>query len=177
MTIIGKSAVAICILYAVSTLMSVRIVSPTDTAPVPTAPVPTASLFDPCTLMDVSCATTPTIAVLKEVCDAKGMPARCYATLYGMMMTESRGDCTTQGDYLAGVGFRSRGCFQIQTKLHKITVAQAEDLRFAATWTLDHLLAHNYPTMRSYAIRRHNGWGKSTLAYLATVNSFADSIK
>lgn len=146
----------------------------------------------PCTLAAIDCSNTVSnqytaratekaegadgkIKILKEVCEKRGMPSGCWKTLYGIMIAESGGDCKTKGDYLNGV-YRSRGCFQIQTKLHNITVEQAEDIRFAAGWTLDRMKRFGYPVYRSIAIKRHNGWGQSTEIYLSRVNEIAHGL-
>lgn len=108
--------------------------------------------------------------ILHQVCEDKGFKEDfCEKDLYGIMMTESRGNCDVIGDQ-----GKSFGCFQIQTKLHGITEEQAKDLRFASKWTLERMQRFGYPLFRSLAIRRHNGFGISTFSYLKTVNQYAN---
>lgn len=90
----------------------------------------------------------------------------CYYDLLAMAWHESHFDCKAVGD-----GGKSRGCFQIQTAMHGLTVAQAEDYAFAAEWTLDRMVRDTgYPRYRTASLRRHNGSGDATIGY-------ADSIK
>lgn len=121
-----------------------------------------ADIPNPCTLSFVNCDTHTVstynserdagkIKVLKEVCDKRGMPKNCWKTLYGIVLTESGGNCKTIGD-----SGRARGCYQIWYKLHNITITQAEDFKFATEWTLSNLKRNGYPVFRSWAIGAHN---------------------
>ncbi len=79
----------------------------------------------------------------------------CYYTLLAMASHESSFDCSRVGD-----DGKSRGCFQIQTKLHEVTVENAEDYAFAAEWTIDRMVRdYNFPApyWKTYAIQAHNG--------------------
>ena len=51
----------------------------------------------------------------------------CYYDLLAMAYAESRFACHAVGD-----SGKSRGCFQIQTALHGVSIAQAEDYEWAA---------------------------------------------
>jgi len=104
--------------------------------------------------------------------DQWGLQEQCEKDLLGIAYTEVRNfDCLKVGD-----GGKSFGCFQIHLGYHPdITVEQAQDPYFAATWTAKRLVAKGYPKYRSSAVMSHNGTpGTSkTLAYLKTVNSIA----
>src|SRR3990167_5282005 len=89
----------------------------------------------------------------------------CYYDLLAMAKHESGFNCSAVGD-----GGRSRGCFQIQTALHGVSVAQAENYAFATEWTLDRMVRDlSYPRYRTAAIRRHNGAGDMAAAYASAV--------
>ena len=112
--------------------------------------------------------------IAKVKCDEKGLGDYCVKDLIAMAWTESRFNCKAVGD-----GGKSHGCFQLHLGYHKhITVAQAQDIEFAVSWTLNRLIAYNYPTMRSTSVMRHNGTPntKATKAYLETVNNYVNSL-
>lgn len=90
--------------------------------------------------------------VLLEVCTERGYGQDCAKHLLGMLWKESNNIATAIGD-----NGRARGYFQIWTKLHKITVDCAEDLRCSANWTIDYLERNHYPKYVSYAVQCHNG--------------------
>lgn len=93
----------------------------------------------------------------------------CYYDLLAMAWAESRFDCTVVGDQ-----GRSRGCFQIQTKLHGVSVEHAENYAWAAEWTLDRMVRDiDYPRLRTAALARHNGSGDAAAAYAASVKAQA----
>ena len=92
--------------------------------------------------------------------------------LQAMAWVESRYNPKAVGD-----NGRSRGCFQIQTKLHKITVKQAEDVRFASQWTVNYLIKNGYRKDPRKAIRKHNGSGKMAERYADKVLRKAKEIR
>lgn len=103
---------------------------------------------------------------LQIVCKNNGLDTEfCWKDLMAMVYVESRGYCDAVGD-----NNKSHGCLQIQIKLHNITKEQAQDFWFASDWTLKRMIRNGYPTMRSFAIRKHNGWSKASRAYLEEVN-------
>lgn len=111
------------------------------------------------------------VSIFSKVCDGKDY---CVKDLYAMAMKETRLNPLAVGD-----GGKSYGLFQIHRGYHPdITVAQAQDPLWAATWTLNRLESKGYPLYRSSAIMAHNGTpGTSkTLAYLASVNAIAQSL-
>lgn len=94
----------------------------------------------------------PTVQeVLLTVCAENGYGQDCAKTLLGMLWNESSNRSTVIGD-----NGKARGYFQIHYKLHKISVACAEDLVCSANWSLNYLEAHSYPKYVSYAIQCHN---------------------
>lgn len=112
--------------------------------------------------------------IAKEKCAEKELGDFCWKDLVAMAWTESRFDCKAVGD-----GGKSHGCFQLHLGYHKhITVAQAQDIEFAVSWTLNRLEAKGYPMYRSTAIMLHNGTPntKATNAYLQAVNNYANSL-
>jgi len=92
--------------------------------------------------------------VLLSVCQEYGYDEACAKTLLGMLWNESTNVSTAIGD-----GGKARGYFQIWVKLHKISVACAEDLVCSAEWSLNYLEAHQYPKYPKYAIQCHNSCG------------------
>lgn len=110
------------------------------------------------------------IASAKE-CWKRDLGNQCIKDLQGIANKETRFKCDEIGDQ-----GNSYGCYQIHRGYHpEITVEQARDPKFATAWTLNRLIAYNYPEYRSTAIRRHNGspTNPKTLKYLQGVNSFA----
>lgn len=97
-------------------------------------------------------AIQPTVQeVLLDVCKENGYGEACAKTLLGMLWNESSNRSTVIGD-----GGKARGYFQIHYKLHKITIACAEDLVCSANWTIKYLERNSYPKYVSYAIQCHN---------------------
>ena len=97
----------------------------------------------------------PTVQdVLIHVCETRGYDEDCAKTLLGMLWTESSNKSTVIGD-----NGRARGYFQIHYKLHKISIACAEDLVCSANWTLTYMEAHSYPKYVNYAVQCHNSCG------------------
>ena len=92
--------------------------------------------------------------VLLSVCQDNGYDEACAKTLVGMLWNESQNVSTAIGDH--GL---ARGYFQIHVKLHKITVACAEDLVCSADWTIAYMESHGYPNKVNYAIQCHNSCG------------------
>jgi len=94
----------------------------------------------------------PTVQeVLLSVCEENGYGQDCAKTLLGMLWTESSNRSDVIGD-----GGKARGYFQIHYKLHKISIACAEDLVCSANWSLKYLERNSYPKYMSYAIQCHN---------------------
>ncbi len=94
----------------------------------------------------------PTVQeVLLNVCAENGYGQDCAKTLLGMLWNESSNRSTVIGD-----NGKARGYFQIHYKLHKISIACAEDLVCSANWTINYMEAHSYPKYVSYAVQCHN---------------------
>ncbi|MEI7512475.1 MAG: hypothetical protein WCK01_03380 [Candidatus Uhrbacteria bacterium] len=89
--------------------------------------------------------------VLLNVCESNGYGEDCAKTLLGMLWNESSNRSTVIGD-----GGQARGYFQIHYRLHKISIACAEDLVCAANWSLNYMEAHSYPKYVKYAVQCHN---------------------
>lgn len=78
----------------------------------------------------------------------------CYDDLLAIAYHESRFDNNAVGDH--GL---SHGPFQIYQKVHpNITLEQATDYRWAATWTLERMHGFGYPAQRTLSIKAHNGF-------------------
>jgi hypothetical protein len=92
--------------------------------------------------------------VLLGVCEKRGYGEECAKHLLGMAFKESRFDAYAVGDQ-----GRSRGYFQIQYKLHMVSLACTQDLRCSADWTITYLESNGYPKSAKYAIQCHNGCG------------------
>lgn len=94
----------------------------------------------------------PTVQeVLLNVCESNGYGEDCARTLLGMLWNESSNRSNVIGD-----GGKARGYFQIHYKLHKISIACAEDLVCSAKWSLKYLERNSYPKYVSYAVQCHN---------------------
>lgn len=89
---------------------------------------------------------------LLGVCTERGYGEDCAKHLLGMLWKESNNVATAVGDR-----GKARGYFQIHYKLHKISIACAEDLKCSADWTIDYLERNQYPKYVKYAIQCHNG--------------------
>lgn len=89
---------------------------------------------------------------LLEVCTERGYGEDCAKHLLGMLWKESNNVATAVGDR-----GKARGYFQIHYRLHKISIACAEDLKCSADWTIDYLERNQYPKYVKYAIQCHNG--------------------
>ncbi|MFA5186255.1 MAG: hypothetical protein WC551_07240 [Patescibacteria group bacterium] len=97
-------------------------------------------------------ATKPSVQeVLIKVCEGKGYGEDCAKTLLGMLWNESSNRFNVIGD-----SGKARGYFQIHYKLHKISIACAEDLVCSANWTIDYLERNSYPRYVNYAVQCHN---------------------
>ena len=106
-----------------------------------------------------------------------GLATQCYYDLLSIAKHETGFDCSRKGDFKNGV-YRSRGCFQIQTKLHNISIEQAEDYAFAVNWTLKRLIGKGYASnLRSASLKSHNGAGPSADRYLMAVKAISLSFK
>ena len=94
----------------------------------------------------------PTVqAVLLDVCKTNGYGEDCAKTLLGMLWNESSNRSSVIGD-----SGQARGYFQIHYRLHKISIACAEDLVCSAQWSLNYLERNSYPKYVNYAIQCHN---------------------
>jgi hypothetical protein len=115
----------------------------------------------------VACKWTvaDTKAAIQQECASDTL---CRKTLSGMGEKESHFDPCAKGDFKNGV-YRSHGAWQIQAKLHGITISQAQDPYFAAHWTIENLKKFGYPKYYSYAISRHNGGGQAAKDYAEKV--------
>lgn len=109
----------------------------------------------------------PTVQeVLLSVCKQNGYGEACAKTLLGMLWTESSNMSNVIGD-----GGKARGYFQIHYKLHKISIACAEDLVCSANWSIKYLERNSYPKYVSYAVQCHNscnvnnGYAAKTVRY------------
>ena len=148
----------------------------------PAAPVPRpkplqARLKPPQRIKDATAAVCARVGdnrvdILAEMGISPGIfRTTCYNDLLAMAWKESRYRCHAVGD-----GGKSRGCFQIQTRLHGVSVAHADDYAWAAEWTVDRMVKnHGYPRFRSIAIIRHNGAGAAARAYAASVKDTSES--
>ncbi len=98
---------------------------------------------------------------------------RCYYVILAISFHESGFRETAVGD-----GSMSNGAFQIYRKVHTdVSVEQANDFDFAASWTLNHLIANGFPAQEKTAVWSHNGIvpGKNESYYrnvLATADRF-----
>lgn len=90
-------------------------------------------------------------SILLSVCEDNGYGEACAKDLLGMVWKETRGDGKAIGD-----SGRARGYFQIHYKLHKISIACAEDLRCSAEWSLNYLEKNGYKKYPKYAVQCHN---------------------
>lgn len=105
-------------------------------------------------------------SILLSVCEDNGYGEECAKNLLGMVWKETRGDGKAIGD-----GGRARGYFQIHYKLHKISIACAEDLRCSAQWSLKYLEKNGYKKYPKYAVQCHNscnvanGYAASAIRY------------
>lgn len=93
----------------------------------------------------------------------------CAKDLLAIAMKETGLNPLAVGDH-----GNSYGLFQIHRGYHPdITIAQAQDPFWSATWTLNRLRSKGYPLYRSRAIMAHNGTPgtEKTLSYLAGVNA------
>lgn len=110
----------------------------------------------------------------KDLIQAQGVSKElflktAYLDLLAMSFREAGHDCSRIGD-----NGKSRGCFQIQTKLHGVTVEQAENPAWAAEWSLDRMVRnYDYPRNRMLSVRRHNGAGPGAVAYAEAVKQTA----
>lgn len=116
---------------------------------------------------------------LKDVCRAKGFDDnKCWKVLAAMAWTESRFDGNAQGDYTKKAGYRSHGYFQIQTRMHKVSLKCATDLSCSAEWTLNRLISKGYGQgYDKYSVKRHNGAGVMADRYVAKVYSHIAKIQ
>lgn len=97
--------------------------------------------------------TPPTVQdVLLKVCTDRGYGQECAKHLLGMLWKESNNIATAVGDR-----GKARGYFQIHYKMHKVSLACAEDLECSANWTVSYLERNSYPKYVAYAVQCHNG--------------------
>ncbi len=114
---------------------------------------------------------TETYNAVEAACKYHGMDTKqCRNDLMGIAYAEHR-------DFGNGIGdsTQSYGRFQIHLGYHpEITKEEAEDVYFAAKWTLRRLIYNGYKTNRDIAIMKHNGTPniEATKSYLKTVNQY-----
>lgn len=96
----------------------------------------------------------------------------CFHDVLSVAYTESRFYNKAVGDQN-----RSRGSFQIQTKLHGITVEQAEDFAWSAEWVVGHLMSNSFPKFRTFALKRFNGSGVMAQLYAERVKKTSDRFR
>jgi len=101
--------------------------------------------------------------VLLEVCKSRGYGEECAKHLLGMAFKESRFESDAVGDQ-----GRSHGYFQIQYRLHSVSLECTRDLRCSADWTISYLESNGYPKNTKSAIQCHNGCGVNN-GYAASV--------
>jgi hypothetical protein len=115
-------------------------------------------------------ANQPTVQeVLLHVCEENGYGQSCAKTLLGMLWTESSNRSSVIGD-----NGRARGYFQIHYKLHKISIACAEDLVCSSNWTIKYLERNQYPKYVNYAVQCHNSCNVQN-GYTAKVTRYGNS--
>ncbi len=115
--------------------------------------------------------TPPTAqSILLDVCAARGYGEDCAKTLLSIMWKESQNNGKAVGD-----NGLAHGWFQIHYRMHKISLACAEDLRCSATWTLGYMERHGYPKYPAHAIQCHNGCGVNN-GYAASVKRNAERL-
>lgn len=106
----------------------------------------------PVTQTEQVAVPAPTVQeVLLSVCKENGYGEACAKTLLGMLWTESSNMSSVIGD-----NGKARGYFQIHYKLHKISIACAEDLVCSANWSIKYLERNSYPKYVNYAVQCHN---------------------
>lgn len=114
--------------------------------------VPTDGTAEPVGETEPAVQENPTVQqVLLKVCENRGYGEDCAKTLLGMLWNESSNRSNVIGD-----NGRARGYYQIHYRLHKISVACAEDLVCSSNWTLDYLERNSYPKYVRYAVQCHN---------------------
>ena len=96
----------------------------------------------------------------------------CARDLVAMAWKESRFNQNAIGD-----GGKSASWFQIQTKMHKVSMACAKDFDCAAEWTINRMKSKGYPEYRSFAIEKHNGAGPAARKYAESVKAYSISLK
>lgn len=112
--------------------------------------------------------------IVKVECEKRKLDDYCVEDLMAMAWVESRFNDKAVGD-----GGNSHGLFQISRYYHPhISIEQAQNIKFATTFTLDRLIKKGYPKYRSNSIRLHNGSlnNPKTLNYLNAVNRYIDNI-
>jgi len=117
----------------------------------------------------------PTIAQQIRIIASKEcgeMGEFCIKDLLAMAWVESAFNCEAVGDFGA-----SHGCYQIHQGYHNVKQADAENLNFAISWTLNRLKHYGYPVYRSRAIMKHNGTPNTpkTLTYLNKINNYINN--
>lgn len=90
-----------------------------------------------------------------------GVPAR---VLLAIAQVESGCNPRSVGDQS-----RSHGPFQIQARLHGLTIAQCRDWRYAAMWTAKRIKSWGRGVW--YGVMRHNGAGAMARAYVCRVKA------
>lgn len=86
------------------------------------------------------------------MCSAEGLDDFCWKDLYAICRVETGCDAEKVGD-----SGNSYGLFQIHRGYHPdVTMDEAVDVKFAASWTLKRLMRYGYPEYRTKAIQCHN---------------------
>lgn len=106
--------------------------------------------------------------ILSRVCKGNSL---CIKDLKAICTVETHCNPLAIGD-----GGFSYGAFQLYLKVHKtVSIQQAQDFEWSATWTYNHLLAYGYPTYRTQAIQCHNGCAKNN-GYAQKVLSISNKL-
>lgn len=111
-------------------------------------------------------ARHPVARTITRVCKAERFPAR---VALGIAWVESRWNPRAVGD-----GGRSHGAFQIQVRLHNLTIQQARDVAYATRWTIRRIRSHRRGLW--HGVMRHNGAGPQARLYLVRVKAAAGKI-
>jgi hypothetical protein len=97
---------------------------------------------------------------------------QCVSDLLAIAWKESHYDCNAVGD-----GGQSLGCYQIHHEYHpEVSDPDRRDFGFSTGWTLGNLVGNGWPKYRTYAIRKHNGWGPASIVYAEKVKWKATQI-
>ena len=163
---------------AVAVATSTPPIAPSDTPrTIPEAPrgsdVPTQAQKDATAAVCLRVGANRATFLEEHNVSPSSFASTCYYDVLAMAKKESRFNCAAIGDQ-----GRSRGCFQIQTKLHNVSVADAENYEWAAEWTIDRMVRDTgYPYLRTASITRHNGSGPDADQYARDVKAIAEQLR